>query len=373
MKKSIFRAFLGFALFFSLMACNGSFSDEEVPPGTLRIFADKTTIAANGAETVTFKVMYGSEDVTSKPTLTITVSPEGKDEYNLPASSHAFSTAAAGRYTFTAVYYYGGNIRTDNSVTVTATQTEGGTSAYYQKLLGMQFTSVGCSSCPNLSATIKNLQADFPGRISPVAFHLDFAVADPMKLSINDVFFSKVKLSDGLPQFAFNVRKNTEHIISEYTKIVSEMNHQLETFPAICGVAVGTTLSDGKLEVEAKITPDVATEFRCHVFLLEDGLEEYDQMGTVGDQKYIHNNVLRYCVADNVWGVRLNSGSALEAGKEFSQEFTIKLDNDWDTSNMRVLVCAMTSSDGGVTFACNNLNECPLGQSADYLYNENAQ
>ena len=42
---------------------------EEVPEGVLRIFADKTEIAADGSETVTFTVMFGKEDVSNAKTL----------------------------------------------------------------------------------------------------------------------------------------------------------------------------------------------------------------------------------------------------------------------------------------------------------------
>ena len=41
-----------------------------------------------------------------------------------------------------------------------------------------------------------------------------------------------------------------------------------------------------------------------------------------------------------------------------------------DVDNMRVIVSMLTTLDGGKTYTCNNVNECKLGESADYLYNE---
>ena len=41
-----------------------------------------------------------------------------------------------------------------------------------------------------------------------------------------------------------------------------------------------------------------------------------------------------------------------------------------NVDNMRVIVSMLTTLDGGKTYTCNNVNECKLGESADYLYNE---
>ena len=345
-----------------LTSC-GVDNPEVVPDGVVRIFADKTQISADGVDAVNFRVMYGSEDITSKKTCTINV--KGKDSsYNLPAGAGSFSTAVAGTYTISATYYYGGDIVSDNTVTVEATASAVQTGRYYQKLLGMQFTSVLCPSCPALSSTLKSVQNEYPGRISVVSFHVSAMGTDPMWLKMSDTFFKSVADSDGLPAFAFNVRMNTEHIISEYSKIVNEMNRQLRDFPSTCGVALETAVADGKADITVKITSEVASIMKYHVFLVEDGLD-YDQLGSQGE--YLHNNVLRYCKSDSVWGTTFNSGKALEPGVEYTARTTVTLDDSWITGNLRVVAVAMTTTDGGMSYACNNLNDCVLGSSADYV------
>ena len=47
-----------------------------------------------------------------------------------------------------------------------------------------------------------------------------------------------------------------------------------------------------------------------------------------------------------------------------------QLEPGWKVDNMRVIVSMLTTLDGGKTYTCNNVNECKLGESADYLYNE---
>ena len=74
---------------------------EVVPDGVLKIFADKTSIAADGADCVTFRVMFGSEDVSTKNTMHIVKEYNGKTE-DMAAGANVFSTIAAGTYRFRA-------------------------------------------------------------------------------------------------------------------------------------------------------------------------------------------------------------------------------------------------------------------------------
>lgn len=352
------------AFLFLLPSCGGINTDDVVPEGSVRIFVDKTEMLADGVDAVKFRVMYGSEEITTKKTLTINVK-SASTEYSLQPGSGSFSTTAAGRYTFTAKYYYGGDITSDNSVTVEAKSTGSGSSKYYQKMLGMQFTSVLCPSCPSLSKAIEAVQDKYPGRIANVSFHVSAMGTDPMWLKICDIFFTNLKVSDGLPAFAFNVRKSSQHIVSEYAKIVEEMEHQLNSYPSSCGVALETSVEGGKANIKVKITSEVATSLKYHLFIVEDGLV-YDQMGA--DADYKHNNVLRWCKSDNIWGINFNGGKALEADKEYTSETTVDL-GGLDPKNLRVIAVAMTTFDGGNTYNCNNLSECVLGSSADYIMN----
>ena len=238
---------------------------------------------------------------------------------------------------------------------------------YAKKMIAMQFTSVGCTYCPILAEAIKEVEADYPGEIIPVAFHMDFGgYADPMTLSMNSKFYDKVTTGEGLPMFALNFRKSSQHITNEYAKIVSEIKYQAEQWPAVCGVAISTSYdaSARSVEVKARFKSDVAGTFRYHMFLVEDGVESY-QIGADEDT-YIHNNVLRAVAGDNVLGSKLNSGEILEPGKEYEVVKTMTVGQDWNAENMRVVVAMLDSDDEGKTFCCNNANECDLGKSADY-------
>ena len=242
-------------------------------------------------------------------------------------------------------------------------------SGYAKKQIAMQFTSVGCVNCPFLSDAIKDVQKNRPGEVIPVAFHLDYGgYADPMTLSMNTKFFEKVATGDGLPMFALNFKKSSQHIINEYSKIVSEIDLQAESYPAVCGVAIATNYDAGasSVEVTAKFKSDVAGMYRYHIFLVEDGFEYYQQ-GADADT-YVHNNVLRAIASDNVMGAKLEGGSYLEPGKEYEVVKTMSISNEWNVENMKVVVAMLNTKDGGKSFMANNAAECPVGKSVDYAF-----
>ena len=83
---------------------------------------------------------------------------------------------------------------------------------------------------------------------------------------------------------------------------------------------------------------------------------------------YVHDNVLRYVCSDNVLGVKIEKGAVLEPGKEYLVERYVTLEEGWDPSKIRVVAAMLCSSDGGETYYSNNANGCPLGDSSDYLY-----
>ena len=164
-----------------LSSCSGN-SDETENGGTddgiLRITADKTAIQADGVEKVTFTVKLGTKDVSNESTMNLILVKESGEE-NMDYSVRAFSTSVPGTYVFKARYYEGKSIVSENEVTVQATSVSGGVS-FYHKLLGMQFTSVGCQACPALSTTLKAIQTEQPGRLAVASFHMDFGgVTDP--------------------------------------------------------------------------------------------------------------------------------------------------------------------------------------------------
>ena len=354
------------------VSCHGTVDPNDpsyVPEGVLRIFADKTEILADGIENVRFTVMFGSKEVSDDQNMSITYNADGVSK-TLKPGMNTFSTIAAAEYRFSARYYSGQEYQSDNEVVVKATSVSQsvGQKNYYRKLWGMQFTAVSCTYCPRLTASLKNVMEANPGRIVLSAFHVIFnesVMPDPMRLEMNEDFRAEVKHDDGLPLFAFNMVKDQVKIVDEQSKIETALAGY--TTSATCGVAISTSYDSASrsLSVTGRVTSNVAESLRYHIILVEDGLT-YSQAGEEGT--YVHNNVVRGILATNKWGKALNGSVALEEGVEVTVTETMKIDSGWNHENMRVIFAVLTPQ--GNTYVCGNINECAIGASADYIYNE---
>lgn len=340
---------------------------DEVPEGVLRLFADKTTIMADGNDTVTFVVMFGSEDVSEARTLQLV-----RNGKLCNYGEHAFSTTVAGTYTFTAEFYRSGRYYSDNEVTIEVTPiASGDEKKYVQQTLGYQFTSVGCTSCPFLASSIKQIQSDFPNRLVPVAFHQDFQVEDEMSHPMTALYYKQIK-RDGLPQFNANLIIDNDYItVSEYDQIVAILDRVEKNYPATCGVAIESSLneSERKVTVRAKITSNTPSVYRYQIFLVEDGYKSM-QMGSNEAGNYVHNNIVRVVASDGVDGMVFNEGMAMHVGVEATAERTLDIPRGYELANMRVVVAALSSYNNGDSYVTNNCATCPLNGSVDYLIQE---
>ena len=383
--KNIFRNIAVFASVMALAACSGTMDQndgpqnttdpkDEVPEGVLRIFADKTSISADGNDEVTFTVMFGSEDVSNARTLQLVREFEGEQKY-MAYGANKFSTVTAGTYKFSAKYYYGGNYYTDNVVTIEAQQFfSGEEKAYAQRVLGVYFTSTGCTSCPSATKGLKTLQEANPGMISVVAFHSDMGViSDPMTITETALFNSALGGFDGLPRLFWNMRKGTTLIGPSFTESYAE---EIESYSPQCGVSIHTEMAidsyDGRDEnakspwnISVGITSNIPSVYRYIIFLVEDGIVA-DQ---TGDPDYVHNNVVRR-VLTGASGDKINDNLPLTVGVEAKAVKEVTLSEDWNPENMRVVVAAMVSEDGGYNWTANNVSECRLGESVSYSYTE---
>lgn len=240
-------------------------------------------------------------------------------------------------------------------------------SRFEQKMVAMEFTSVHCTYCPILAATVKEVMNDRPGILIPVAFHLDFGgLTDPMALSVNKKFYDKVATGDGLPLFALNFRKSSQHIVNEYTKIVSEMDYQAKKWPSVCGVAVSSEYdeSQSRINVTARFISDVEKGYNYHIFLVEDSVPGF-QAGSDQDT-YLHDCVFRAMAGDNIKGTKLDNGAPLKAGEEYKVTKSMAVNKDWNVANMKVVATILAAE--GDAYCSNNAAVAPVGESADYSY-----
>ncbi len=358
----------------SSAACSGKFDPEaEVPEGVLRIFADKTTISADGDDEVTFTVKFGSEDVSNDETLQLVRIFDGSEKL-MAFGANKFSTVTAGTYRFKAEYDCEGKHYSDNEVSVVAEPFfSGEEKSYKKKHLAVLFTSTGCNYCPVSSQGLKDLQAEFPGEIVAAAFHQDYkGIADPMSIAATEKFKSALGGVDGLPTFFWNMKKETV-ISGGANKVICLDSYDKEKKASVCysGVAISTVYDEksSKLDIEVGITSNKSSVFRCLVILAEDGIPgvgDYKQDGDGNMEDYIHNNVVR-SVLTEPRGDRTNEDLPFTVGVEVRTKESVTLDSGWMAGNMRVIAASMTSEDGGYNWEVNNVAECKVGGSVEYL------
>ena len=384
MMKSV-RYILAALSFIALAACSGTVDPDsgtetkdpmkEVPEGVLRIFADKTEISADGNEEVTFTVMFGSEDVSNAKTLQLIRKFNGGEKGKYMAYGvNKYSTVTDGEYTFSAEYYYEGKYYvTDNSVVVEAKQFfTGEEKNYKRRFLGTLFTSTGCNSCPLAAKGLKKLQEENPDVITLAAFHADMTIPDPMTIAETYEFQRALGGFQGLPAFFWNMREDSYTGGSVFTESFAAEQEAYDTYS---GVAIATSYdaSSSKLDIELGITSNMPAVFRYMIILVEDDIPakgEYEQNGQ--SNNYVHYNVVRKVLTVSKEKIhdKINDNLPLTVGVETKASKSVTLSKAWNAENMRVIVAAMTSEDGGFNWTVNNVNECKVGGSVSYIYEE---
>ena len=360
--NSTMRAFhisvLAVLALFSL-SCSGNGGEDMV----LELTADRTVIHTGDGNAVTFSAMYGGEDVSTSPDFRLSwTSEDGASD--LEPGVNTFSPETEGTYVFTATYSTTGGTVTSNSVEITVTP-EPVIRDYARQILAMQFTSVGCVNCPAMSTGLKTVQGENPGRVNVVSFHQFYGnVADPMECEMTSLFTSRFGVT-GLPQCYLDMRP--EKVTADISDLKTSVGEALGR-KAASGLAVESSVSEGKVSVTVRITSNESAVFRYLIFLVEDGIE-YMQYGA-DESPYIHNNVVRSVLSTSSNGERVNSGNPLMEGVEYTSSRTSALDDSWNADNMRIVVASLVSEDDGMTYICANSVSCPLGGSAGYDLNE---
>lgn len=349
----------------AMTACSGTGAD---PVDQVKLSVDKTTIVADGVDKASFRVTVGGRDVTDDPGTKVTCTADGEEKI---LDARTFATTRPGEYVFRA-FYSDDNLAAEsvNYVKVRAVAGSGGEGEdYFHTLFGMQFTSIGCQNCPLLSKALRELQAENPGRIAVASFHLDYgSIADPMKIAIGERYQSKWNIF-GLPIFFFDLRTSPS-MINEKPVIAEEMNRVIAECRPACGVALATEYdpSSRLLTVNVRVTSNEAAEYRLLAVAVEDGIAGM-QAGTDEDA-YVHNNVVRKVLSDNIYGDRMNGGEPFAPGTEVSATKKLTIAEDWNPDNMRIIAAVLSSADGGVTYEADNAAECRVGESVEYRFND---
>ena len=343
--------------------CRGNEGGGElVPEGELQIFADKTTMVANGVERVTFTLMFGSQNVSDEEEVQLAWWLNGVENRGRWGEV-SFSTVEAGTYDFKAIY---GSHTSTNTVRIVVNPepTTGAEREYKQLFAGFQFTSVYCRGCPSLTQAIKAVQSRGLALV-PMAFHRNMGATmiDPMTFTMTtkeDYLYACGSNGDALPYFCVNmVTGKTLTAVYDRTKgteVEAVMDYVAEHHPAECGVAIESAYNSAtrSVEVKAKFTTNRSGYYNYQIVLLEDGIAFDDE---------VCDNVVRALSSTSRYGHKWADGAVCGKCSEVEGVQTLRLDAGWKAENMRVVVLAIDSNRRIVA----NCNVCKLGESVGYV------
>lgn len=364
MKKIIYMI-VGAAAAAALVSCEGTAGtgDDNNPTGAYTLEADKAAIEADGKDFVTFH-LYDPDgvDLTASNQRNYITIEEVNSGSEL-GSDLTFNTMQNGTFRFKAYYK---NYESDNEVEVIG-QNRGKYEKYYKKVGVYDLTNVLCGPCHNLAANFEALSAGWKEHLCIFAIHTDFNNwEDPYIISAGARLYSEYRAS-GLPLAIYNLNKVVPGQ-SSASDIVGHIDDQLRDFPSTCGVAIKSAEYDetaNSVTISASVTSVADGQYDLGYALLADN----QQHALYGTDVYTFNDVV-YALSENYSG--MTEPADLTADQEHSETYTFEFgDAEIPSSfleNTRVVVFAIRPYDGDVII--DNLAECKLGESVEYLLNE---
>lgn len=166
----------------------------------------------------------------------------------------------------------------------------------------------------------------------------NFQAASYPTASFNRMYINNTQINDqGTLAIGIGYQPTYAQAAAEMLSgVIDELNASI---PAFATVAIQSTLNGKDLNI--KVYGDAVEEFKNYVgddavvtvYLLEDGLVGAQISPTGNVPNFVHNNVLRDVVTNNVYGDAINWTGATT----YQNEFNVTLDDSWNAENMRVV------------------------------------
>jgi len=190
-------------------------------------------------------------------------------------------------------------------------------SVVYRNVLVEDYTGHKCGNCPAAATQLKALEAQYPGKVIPLAVHAGFfaqtniTYPTDFQTSVGDAYDLQFgNSSAGNPNGLVNrVGYGTGSFIRQWSSWSSEVAQQLQR-PAIFNIKIHNTFNTATSELNTDITVKSLAyntgTYKLVVLLTEDSLvaEQLDYSKPSGQQtvlNYEFNHVLRAAV-NSTWG-----------------------------------------------------------------------
>lgn len=237
-------------------------------------------------------------------------------------------------------------------------------SRFVKQIALWDFTGAWCNFCPGGLRNISFVLAanpQFADCVHTMAFHSDAEGVDALALpdKMTDKIMTEMNLlSFGFPSFLLDLKIGGT--LSDGSTLSSDLNQIAEDYPVYSGVAVSSSVADGKATVNATLFSEFDATWRIAVFVVENKIKYYQMDGMQRKEDATHNHVVRQVVSSSYRGDRLGQ---VAADAEMSKEYVFDIVPAWNLDNTYIYILSI-DADGVV----NNMNYCLLdGGEADYI------
>ena len=346
----------------AIVSCNGSDDDSDNNGNnsgdrvSIHITSDKSEVEADGKSIVTLKVVDNNGvDVTKSCFITNVA----KDiAYNKGVNTFSFMENTESKYAARC-----GDLYSD---TVSVNSKNRKKYELYKKQIAVfKLTGTWCVNCPAMTTSLKEVKKKMPGKIIEMALHAGTSSSsDPFHINETVKFAEAMGNLNAFPTAIFNLKQSTKSGSSSVT-LRNNAENELINDPAICAIKVKTAFDESSrmLNVESALITDKGGEFELACAILQDGIVAY-QEGAGND--YVHDNTA-LTFSSNFLGS--SNKAKLQAGEESETvTFNVGLAEGIDVSKVKVIIYALTNTP--IANAVNNIVECKVNSSVDYVENE---
>lgn len=340
--------------------------------GNAVLTADKTTIAADGSETVTFTVTQNDKDITSECTLWMF---QGEGE-PVQQDSFTVSTTIAGELTFYATK--GDNLRT-NTVSLLTTVSDNTEPAQYnfrKRSLIIEITGTWCGPCSIVKAGFKSLEQEGWDDGYVGECHSSDALAN--NTIFNNLASRFVETnpdgSFGIPYYGWNFdkkfnRSGAMNTVAAAANYIETITNSANSAPCSSGAAASYyEEEDGQLTVFSRVSIAEAGNYKVNCLLLENNIEINQTAWPEAEQYDIDNhlNVIRAMAS--------TTDQTVTAGAQSTESFTFTFDKsslynkEKDPAQSHVLIF-ITKEENGVDIV-NNVIRCEFNNTTGFEYAE---
>ena len=208
---------------------------------------------------------------------------------------------------------------------------------FYHRSLIFRFTANWCQYCPQMATSLKKSHESFPDRFVSVNIHGNGSKYQFTHYAVWENLFDV----HGYPFSYMDMRREIANYSSSnyIVELVGDyLKEQEETYPASSTIAMSSTLSGNRLDVETTLFVKEAGDYKVAVYLTESGIIGYQSDIINGYQNdYQHDDIVRIALS-NVLGDALPIESDHTALK---RTYSVNIPSDYNKNTLKVLVFVM--------------------------------